>query len=209
MKIKTLITVAAFMLISLPVVVAQNEKSVLPRHYLQLNIGDPLFNILYSSPGGYVQSDFGCDGWFKPDVYDAAYSLLPTFSVSYFYAVRPWFLVGGEVYYSGEYNVVRDRLSNQWQGISGKSGLSILPTIRFQYLNKRYVGLYSGLSLGVYVGMTHGFELYDPNCSNVAYALPAFQITALGVRVGNRVYGIAEIGLGNKGIATVGVGTRF
>lgn len=213
MKRKMLFAVAALvLLVGMQTLVAQNEnKSVLPRHYLQVNVGDPLFNTLYSSPwrDEIFTSGYAGDAWFKPDVYQSAYSLLPTFSFSYYYAIKPWLLLGGEIYYTGEYNVVRDRITNQKLGISGKTGLSILPAIRFQYLNKRYVGLYSGVSFGVYMCMEQGFKLYDPDERNRVYTLPAFQITALGVRVGNKVYGTAEIGLGNKGVFALGVGTRF
>lgn len=211
MKTRLSLIIIGLALILTQNIAAQEQQSVpdVPRHYIQLNIGDPLFNMLYSGSEQCYPYGYDYDRWFKPDVYDAAYSLLPTFSLSYYYAVKPWLHVGGEIYFSGEYSVVRDRISDKYRGISGNTGLSISPAIRFPYWNKRYVGLYSGLSLGLYIGMAQGAGLYDPNKSDFVYVLPAFQVTALGVRVGNKVYGIAEIGIGNKGIVTIGIGARF
>lgn len=207
MKKTLLLILSSIALWGMPCVMAQEPSiSERPRHYVQFSIGDPLFNQIYSSTGWYSDQ---ANEWFKPDVYDAAYSLLPTFSLSYYYAVKPWLHVGGEVYVAGEYHVVHDRISNQRKGVSGTTSLSVLPTIRFQYLNRPLVGLYSGLSLGLYMAMEQGVELYDPDDYNDFYLLPAFQLTALGVRVGNQVYGFAEIGVGNKGIANIGIGVHF
>lgn len=208
MKKKLLSIVAAVALLSLSHAAAQEkEKSILPRHYVQFSIGDPLFNQLFASDACWI--DTHRDDWFAPDVYGAAYALLPTFSFTYYYSVLTWLQVGGEVQYYGEYSVVRDRLTHDRLGVSGYSALNIMPSVRFQYLNKRYVGLYSGVSLGLFLGFTSGSKLYDPTNSNECGVLPAFQVTALGVRVGNKVFGTAEIGVGNKGFATIGIGARF
>ncbi|MGM9806249.1 MAG: hypothetical protein ACI3Z7_07475 [Candidatus Aphodosoma sp.] len=210
---KLLLIVAGFSLISLQCISAQDQSvPEHPRHYVQFNIGDPLFNMIY---GG----NFGCCGycdystqynWFTPDVYESAYTQLPTFSLSYYYAVKPWLHIGGELYYEGEYYIIRDRVTNNYGGVAGRTSLNILPTIRFQYFNRRIVGLYSGLSLGLHLNIESGNKLYDPTASNsYCTALPAFQLTAIGIRVGNRIFGTAEIGVGNKGIATIGIGARF
>ena len=84
--------------------------------------------------------------------------------------------------------------------------MSILPSIRFQYLDRPVVGLYSGVSVGVLFAIESDYLDPKPRFDAV---LPAFQLTALGVRVGNRVYGTAEIGVGHKGFVNIGVGARF
>lgn len=193
-------------------VVVSEYRNILPRHYMQVTIGDPVLNWLFTD-FGKCDCYYDCnseDRWFLPDVYEAAYSRLPSFAISYYYALKPWLLLGGEISYFGSYSFVNDRVTNKRMGVAGVTSLGIIPSIRFQYLNRRHVGLYSGLSLGVFIGISHGNSLYNPMVGDCdAYTLPAFQLTALGVRVGNKVYGLAEFGVGNKGMVAVGVGARL
>ncbi|KQS32924.1 hypothetical protein [Dyadobacter sp. Leaf189] len=41
------------------------------------------------------------------------------------------------------------------------------------------------------------------------YAVPTFQVTPFGIRVGKKVGGFAEIGYGYKGLVSFGINTRF
>lgn len=182
------------------------------RHYLQLSIGDSYVNQWCNRPMAYgdVRPDEGAIDWFGPDVYSGQTVYVPTFSLTYYYAIKPWLHVGGEVYYSGRYTEVRDRVPDEQLGTAGVSNLSVLPSIRFQYYDRENIGLYSGVSAGLHILMAHGDQLYDGEnpVNTLAYRL-AFQVTALGMRFGNRVYGMMEIGFGHKGICTIGIGTRF
>lgn len=181
------------------------------RHYLSISVGDNLFNAMM---GGYINAEYSSgtidNNWFEPDVYNHSYTTLPTFSLTYYCAFKPWLLVGAEAYYSGIYTQVYQRPQMERVGMSGTTVVSVLPSIRFQYFNRRYCGLYSGISLGLFMAFEHGNQLYTSRTEPVQVNLmPSFQLTAFGVRFGDKIYGTAEIGCGVKGIATIGIGTRF
>lgn len=183
------------------------EKTSFPRHYLSLSVGEPWLNIIYSSWGGghgYVP----IDEWFRPEIYNKSKIELPALSLTYFYSINSWLMVGAEVYYWGAYTRVHERVTDEYMTTVGVTCLSIAPAVRFQYINRKYWGLYSGLSAGIFFNIDGASELYFGS-NEYNYTKPAFQLTALGVRFGDRIYGTAELGLGNKGIFSMGIGTRF
>ena len=181
----------------------------IPRHYVQFSVGDPLMNGWFGGYFGFCDmgDPFGDPGsWFTPDVYTRTAAILPSFAVNYRYAIKYWLHLGVEVYYGGKYSRQHDRITDAFVGTTDITQLSILPSIRFQYLDRPVVGLYSGVSVGVLFAIESDY--LDPKLRFDA-VLPAFQLTALGVRVGNRVYGTAEIGVGHKGFFNIGVGSSF
>lgn len=210
---RVLWTIVCFVLLFTWQTRAQNTPQEQPvRHYISLSLGDNLFNGLM---GGYTE--IGCCYeppsivWFGPDVYRHTNVTLPTFSLSYYYAFKPWLLVGAEAYYSGSYSPVYEKPQMQKVGMASTTAISILPSVRFQYFNRRYCSLYSGISLGLFLAINQGNHHFTGNSQDAlsAFVMPSYQLTAFGVRFGDRIYGTAEIGCGVKGIATIGIGTRF
>lgn len=213
MKKAILMLFCTWALVSVPAHAQGMYQEQPVRHYVSFSIGDNLFNALYGGYSyiGYYEPTSSRTNWFAPDVYSKYDLFLPTFSFSYYYAFKPWLLVGGELYYCGEYSPVYEKPQMQKIGNAGTTAISILPSIRFQYFNRKYCGLYSGLSLGWFIGIDNGYDLYTgiPQDAAGIYSRISFQITAFGVRFGDKIYGTAEIGCGVKGIATIGIGTRF
>lgn len=204
--------IVCFVLLSSLQTYAQDTPQKQPvRHYISLSLGDNLFNGLM---GGYI--DISCcepsfPVWFGPDAYLHTSVTLPTFSLSYYYAFKPWLLVGAEAYYSGIYSPVYEKPQMQKIGMASTTVISILPSVRFQYFNRRYCSLYSGISFGLFLAIDHGEHFFTGNPKDAVsgMVMPSYQLTAFGVRFGDRIYGTAEIGCGVKGIATIGIGTRF
>ena len=61
-----------------------------------------------------------------------------------------------------------------------------MPTVRFDYFNKEYVGLYSGLGAGLLTAFDNAVGLQ---------LAPAFNLNFIGVQVGHgHWYGSAELG---------------
>ena len=85
------------------------------------------------------------------------------------------------------------------------TNLYLVAGVRFNYFHKGITDLYSGLSFGAKLMM----ETTKHDGTIAVTAGPAFQLTALGVRFGKRVYGTVELGYGYKGLLNVGIGTRF
>ena len=144
--------------------------------------------------------------------------LTPIFSVSYHYRVSPWFWVGVSMNYSYYAKGIRIRYSwddpyaLQVEGTRSYHLLGFMPEIRFSYLNRPHVTLYSALSAGVDMhisGKYEGDEQYkDYYPDQLFYS--AFHVTLFGVKAGgSHWFGSLELGAGYKGFVCAGVGYEF
>ena len=213
MKKTFLILMLACMGLSLS---AQEEepswKETLQRHDIQIGIGDPLLPAIAS--GHYIV--FGCRpdylwqrtafDWFGPDTYKGIYCT-PNISIGYKYCLTKWFWLGATVSYTGLYDVYYDRVTNEKVSTQSDQIITIMPSVRFSWLNKKYVTLYSGLSVGYALDLYQRKSATDPYtaCSHGA----GFQLTAVGVHVGRKWYGFTEIGVGFQGFIQAGFGYNF
>ena len=115
-----------------------------------------------------------------------------------------WFRPGAKIVYEGLTTSIydtTDALVNHYN----TSTLSIMPSVQLSYLNRKYVKLYSGIDLGVAV-------IFDDNKqgSNTSSTFFAFNLTVLGVRVGNdRIFGVVETNIGMDALIKGGFGVRF
>lgn len=153
------------------------------------------------------------------------FAATPVFSLSSHYRVAKWFWLG----FSVSLAQYEDSQSHLYE--SGKTGLcqrnfltaAFMPEVRFSYLNRPHVTLYSALS----VGFAQFFG--EEECSDVSYPenrhpwfsdgingdytptqFSTFHVTLLGVKAGWRhVFGSIELGAGYKGLGSVGIGYEF
>ena len=81
-----------------------------------------------------------------------------------------------------------------------------MPSVRFTYLNRPWVRLYSSVDVGVgfFLSSTGGSDGESRN-----KALFAFNVTPIGVSVGKKFYGLFELNAGYDAIVKVGIGARF
>lgn len=78
--------------------------------------------------------------------------------------------------------------------------LSILPTVRFKYVNREFFSMYGSVAAGLAMGYI----------DKEFYAFPTFQVVPLGFTAGRKIYGFAEVGAGLLYIGgNIGVGYRF
>jgi hypothetical protein len=84
---------------------------------------------------------------------------------------------------------------------------NILASIRFLYVHKPVITMYSGVSIGLTVdfGKTsfNGIDYTDKKL------YPAGQLTLMGIRIGRSFGGFAEFGFGTLGIISAGLSYRF
>ncbi len=122
--------------------------------------------------------------------------------------------------------------AHEFVGHSNIHLLTAMASLQFTYVHTRIVKLYSGVDLGIGFGIWQRSQVWDktipaaaqeldPELKKVAdfrdkynngtslYALPAFDITPIGIKVGMRVYGLAEINIGYDALFKLGVGVRF
>lgn len=187
------------------------------RHDLQVGIGTPFIAGLYV--GNYLLSTGFGPMWWNPseqagywlgrDVYRGTAFVTPTLSVSYRYQVARWCKVGITLSYAGTYAAVFDRVTNENVGRVDDHLISIMPTVQFPWLHRKYVELYSGVSVG-YSFSTGPY--YDQMIQKDRYYTQhylGFQVTAIGVKAGKKWYGFAELGVGVQGCLSAGFGYRF
>ena len=153
------------------------------------------------------------------------FAATPVFSVGYHYRAAKWFWLG----LSASYAHYTDSQNHLYE--SGVTGLcqryfhtlAIMPEVRFSYLNRPHVTLYSALS----VGFAQFFG--EEECSDVSYPenrhpwfsdgingdytptqFSTFHVTLFGVKAGwKHVFGSIELGAGYKGLGSVGIGYEF
>lgn len=183
------------------------------RHSLELTFGDPM--PLYITSSFY---DCGCgpEEAFEDDSYPQEYHgfVLPTFNITYHYAVKPWLEVGGSIGASADATYYYQRVpieGTPWETAKkvnyGHRYAYLMADVRFMYLRKDIVRLYSGVGLGL------TFDYFDqahkPLGTRELTCLPAVQLTAIGMQLGRKVYWSLEAGVGTKGFVNTGIGVRF
>ena len=91
-----------------------------------------------------------------------------------------------------------------------ENSLSIIPHIKINWLNTKYVNLYSkagymGINYVTYKQEEFYPDLYEVNAPQITPTLNAFQITPIGIEVGTkRCAGFAQYGIGMEGCICVG-----
>ena len=91
--------------------------------------------------------------------------------------------------------------------------LTLMPSVKFNWLRKKHFGMYSGLTAGVMflsVSANDNAKATDPDAKDETLASFMFQVTALGAEFGSEQFrGFVEAGLGEKGTLCAGLRYRF
>lgn len=99
----------------------------------------------------------------------------------------------------------------QYEGELARQFITVAVEWEYRYINRGPVQIYSGLGLGY----TYGTEKLTPppeqgsmegtgDVSSIAY-----QVNAVGIRIGKKFAGFAEFGYGYKGIANIGFSVQL
>ncbi len=137
----------------------------------------------------------------------------PVFSLDYHYRASKWFWLG----LTAGYNLYKEKGYGEPENLTWQykeHHFLIMPSLRFSYLNRPHLTLYSGLAVGLYI--KHGREYRDNDCLIQPITIDhnrvfsAFQLTAFGLKAGAKHwFGSFELGAGIKGFANLGVGYEF
>lgn len=127
-----------------------------------------------------------------------------SWSLAYDYRFTKWFDLGAVVNYYGEYSKLYG--SHDWTlvGHDRTHYISVMPVVRFTWLNRKWVRMYSSTGLG----LTMEYGEYGPD-SSYRDLLVAFQFTPIGISVGRSLFGFAEVGVGVQGALMIGIGYKF
>jgi hypothetical protein len=139
-------------------------------------------------------------------------SFLGPISAEYFYHVKPWLGVGGIVVYG---QMAQDVYL--WGKEKGKDGdlknhyFTVMPAVKFDWLHKKYFGMYSKLGVGATLRhesadyTAQGQEDYSESAVHLN-----FQASLLGIEAGSQhLRGFLEAGVGEQGIFVAGLKYKF
>ena len=126
-----------------------------------------------------------------------------SFLVSNLYFLEDWLSVGGTVGTAFLYTDFEDNYSHTEFSSSMTHGyVSLMAGVRFHFLNKKWVRLYSDVNIGINM-------LYGKNVSAV-YSELAFQTSPFGISIGKKVSGFLELSIGTMYYGgNIGLSVRF
>ncbi len=130
-------------------------------------------------------------------------------SAEYFYHVKNWLGVGGIFAYGQNKQDVY--LLGDKDGVIKNTYLTLMPAVKFDWLRKKYFGMYSKLAFGA----TLRNEKYDSDKASSKDDSDSevhvnWQASLLGIEAGGpTLRGFLELGTGEQGIVLAGVRYKF
>lgn len=199
----TLIALFAFFTIS-STALAQEKEDKFFRNEISLNYGVvgaqdistffiSILDDVFTYPGNEVNTLEGTTG---------------IIGVSYHYLVNRKLSLGMHFNYDrARFNVINaqdqqigDDFIIEYYGILAQADI--------YYFNHRQMGIYSGFGVGLLLSSSSSSNS-SYSAKHVTHTNFAWHINAIGLRVGNRFAGFAELGFGYEGLLRAGVSVRF
>lgn len=132
-------------------------------------------------------------------------SYFGSYSINYDYNILQWLAVGARGSYEGwQFNGKLNSVDDVVNHFHNCHRASVLMNVRFTYINRENVQLYSGIGLGLsYLFRNEDGERYN-------YLGFAGSVTPIGIHVGAKnVYALAELGLGTEALMSIGIGFKL
>ena len=202
MKIKCLLVIAAIAFLFMPIQ-AQDEMET--RHEIGITYGAVPNSVWLDIYTDLIGTIFG-------ETYDNNRYYGPI-GLEYYYHTNPLIGVGAvAVFTTNNENAFENNIKTSHHT---KTYFTFMPSVKFNWLRKKHWGMYSKLAAGA--TYTHfNFEDCDENGKKTGEKTTAtdlmfnFQASLIGVEAGNQhVRGFAEFGVGEQGIALVGLRYKF
>lgn len=169
------------------------------RHEARLEVGDPF--------GAIFWMRLNKRQYHTQDAVAHAFTASPTISLNYHYRLTRWLWAGLMVNYAYAKQLAD---YTYWdQIVENRHFITIMPELRFSYLNRPHVTLYSALAAGITTSVGGQYGIMT-NYKKIPITFSSFQFTALGIRAGrDHLFGTFEAGIGIKGFASLGIGYAF
>lgn len=202
MKIKYLLAIAAIAFLFIPV---QAQEEMETRHEIGITYGAVPNSVWLDIYTDLIGTIFG-------ETYDNNRYYGPI-GLEYYYHTNPLIGVGAvAVFTTNNENAFENNIKTSHHT---KTYFTFMPSVKFNWLRKKHWGMYSKLAAGA--TYTHfNFEDCDENGKKTGEKTTAtdlmfnFQASLIGVEAGNQhVRGFAEFGVGEQGIALVGLRYKF
>ena len=177
------------------------------RHEIRFEVGDPLGIMILENKNNHLPNISGSN----LTAVGHAWRATPVFSFNYHYRLTKWLWAGAMVNYA--YYKDHTDYGYDFYDSRNQHCITLMPELRFSYLNRPHVTLYSAVAAGA--TLFFGWE-YHSKPYAVFYwekskkVYPTFQLTAFGIRAGGEhLFGTFELGAGIKGFASAGIGYAF
>ena len=129
--------------------------------------------------------------------------------VEYYYNISPVVGLGAVAAYAG----CKAEDDKTHKEDLTESFITVMPSVKFNWLRKKNFGMYSALSAGAMfasVKCNDNAKAADPNAKDETVTVFMFQATALGAEFGGEQFrGFVEAGVGEKGVLCAGLRYKF
>ena len=129
--------------------------------------------------------------------------------VEYYYHFKPGLALGAVAAYAG----CKAEDKNTGSDDFNETFITVMPSVKFNWLRKKNFGMYSALSAGMmiaHVSTGDGVKSTNSDSDSETIAAFMFQATALGLEFGSEQFrGFVEAGLGEKGLLCAGLRYKF
>lgn len=127
-----------------------------------------------------------------------------TLTGDYGYWIKDWFYLGGSLTWTEGYAYRYDRYAYGRLGSRTVNYFSVMPMVRFAWLRRGIVQLYSGAGLGF-----GAYFMENDRDTVSSRATFNYDLTFIGLSVGRTWFGYIDFGTGSRGAITAGFGYRF
>ena len=129
--------------------------------------------------------------------------------VEYYYNISPVVGLGAVAAYAG----CKAEDDKTHKEDLTESFITVMPSVKFNWLRKKHFGMYSALSAGAMfasVKCNDNAKAADPKAKDETVTVFMFQATALGAEFGGEQFrGFVEAGVGEKGVLCAGLRYKF
>ena len=146
---------------------------------------------------------------FSDKEYDDGFILGPITAEYFYHFNNPRLAVGGSLSYSKWDSDVLNRKSHEKVGECNRNFFSVMPSVKYYWVNKNHFGLYSkaAAGVGILTNKSKDFETMKDKKETSAYFM--FQASLIGAEFGGKVRGFVELGVGDQGFLQAGIKYKF
>lgn len=171
------------------------------------------YNFTGRSSAKYIQGEMISQ--YYSGYYGTAYGS-GSYSIGAEYYLARWFAVSADLCFEGFWRNLYDRNTDMKTGRDSGLAVAVIPQAKFIYIHRPAVRVYSSLGIGAagYIGFDSKKRSYiDEDGPHYEYDKAVrltMQFTLLGIEIGRRFFGFAELGTGSlfSGVRA-GAGFRF
>ena len=146
---------------------------------------------------------------FSDKEYDDGFILGPITAEYFYHFNNPRLAVGGSLSYSKWDSDVLNRKSHEKVGECNRNFFSVMPSVKYYWVNKNHFGLYSkaAAGVGILTNKSKDFETMKDKKETSVYFM--FQASLIGAEFGGKVRGFVELGVGDQGFLQAGIRYKF